>query len=92
MTGTVVVPVSVSLAGSLFTIRVASASSSGTKWRNRVQVRRPGSSTWQTIATTAGSSVTFHPGAHGTYRFRSAVRDKDTGASSGYSPAVGKVY
>ena len=92
MTGTIVVPVTVSLSGGLFTIRIASASSAGTKWRNRVQVRKPGSSTWQTVATTTGTSVVFDPGAHGTYRFRSAVRNKDTGAMSSFSPVVGKVF
>ncbi len=92
MTGQIVVPIRVSLSGGLFTITVASASSAGTKWRSRVQVRNPGSSTWHTIATTAGSSVTFEPAAHGTYRFRSAVRNKDTGATSGYSPVVSKAY
>jgi plastocyanin len=92
MTGRIVVPIRVSLSGGLFTIRVATASSSGTKWRNQVQVRRPGSSTWHTIATTTGTTVTFDPGPHGTYRFRSAVRNKDTGARSAYSPVVSKVY
>ena len=92
MTGKIVVPIRVTLSGGLFTIRVASESSAGTTWRNRVQVRRPGSSTWQTIATTTGTTVTFDPGVHGTYRFRSAVRNRDTGATSGYSPVVAKVY
>src|SRR5262245_59618014 len=50
MTGTIKVPIRVTLASGLFTIRVASATSTGTRWRNRVQVRKPGSSTWQTIA------------------------------------------
>ena len=92
MTGKIVVPIGVSRSGGRFTIRVASASTSGTRWRNRVQVRKPGSSTWQTIATTAGTSGTFAPGARGTYRFRSAVRNTDTGAASGFSPAVSTVY
>jgi hypothetical protein len=86
------VPVSVSLSHGLFTIRVATASSSGTNWRNRVQVRKPGSSSWQTIATTTASAVTYDPGRHGTYRFRSAVVNKSTGALSSFSPVVSKIY
>jgi hypothetical protein len=86
------VPISVSLSGGLFTIRVASAASTGTPWRNRIQVKRPGSSTWQTIATTTRASVTYDPGSRGTYRFRSAVVRVGTSDRSGFSPAVSKVY
>jgi plastocyanin len=93
MSGTIVVPISVSLSGGLFTIRVASATTpSSSKWRNRIQVRRPGSTSWRTIATTTARSVTFDPGPRGTYRFRSAVRNRVTGAISGFSPVVSKVY
>ena len=92
MTGTIVVSLRVSLSGGLFTIRVASASSSGTSWRNRIQVRKPGSSAWQTIATTTRASVTYDPGARGTYRFRSAVVKAGTGDRSGFSPVVSKVF
>jgi plastocyanin len=92
MTGNVTVPLGVSLSHGLFTIRVAAASSSGTVWRNRVQVRTPGSASWRTIATTTGRSVSYDPGPHGTYRFRSAVRNKATGAQSGFSPVVSKVF
>ena len=92
MTGTIVVPIAVSLSNGHFTVRVASASSSGTSWRNRVQVRKPGSSTWQTIATTTGTSVTYDPGTRGTYRFRSAVVRVGTSDRSGYSPVVSTVY
>jgi plastocyanin len=92
MTGSVVVPIAVSLSGGLFTIRVASASSSGTRWRNRIQVRKPGSSTWRTITTTTRTSVTYDPGPRGTYRFRSAVIDSGTGDRSGFSPVVSKQY
>jgi plastocyanin len=92
MTGSVLVPITVRLSGGLFTITVASASSSGTRWRNRIQVRKPGSSTWRTIATTTRASVTYDPGARGTYRFRSAVVDAATGDRSGFSPVISKVY
>ncbi|MET0772937.1 MAG: hypothetical protein ABWZ82_07625 [Candidatus Limnocylindrales bacterium] len=92
MTGTIAVSIGVSLSGGLFTIRVASASSAGTQWRNRIQVRRPGPSAWQTIATTTRASVTYDPGGRGTYRFRSAVVKAGTGDRSGYSPVVSKVY
>ena len=56
MQGTIVVPIKVTLNGSTFTITVASASASG-KWRNRVQVRKPGASNWSTITVTAAKSV-----------------------------------
>ena len=92
MTGTITVPLSVSLSGGLFTIRVASATSTGTPWRNRVQVKRPGSAAWQTIATTTRTSVTYDPGTRGTYRFRSAVVRAGTSDRSGFSPVVSKVY
>ncbi len=92
MTGTITVPISVSLSGGLFTIRVATATSTGTPWRNRIQVRKPGSSSWQTIATTTRSSVTYDPGTRGTYRFRSAVVRVGTSDRSGFSPVVSKVY
>ena len=92
MTGTIVVSIGASLSGGLFTIRVASASSAGTSWRNRIQVRRPDSSTWRTIATTTRASVTYDPGRRGTYRFRSAVVKAGTGERSGFSPVVSKVY
>ena len=81
-----------SLSHGLFTIRVASASSAGTQWRSRVQVRAPGSSSWKTFATTTARSVAYDPGRHGTYRFRSVVSNKGSGARSGFSPVVSKVY
>ena len=92
MTGSVTVPISVSLSGGLFTIRVASATSTGSPWRNRIQVRRPGSAAWQTISTTTRASVTYDPGRRGTYRFRSAVVRVGTSDRSGFSPVVSKVY
>jgi hypothetical protein len=90
MTGTIVVPVTVTRSGSTFTIKVASGSMSGTRWRNKVQVRKPGSSAWMTIATTTAKSTTYTASTSGTYQFRSAVRDNDTGAQSGWSPVVNK--
>jgi hypothetical protein len=90
MTGTIVVPITVTRIGSNFTIKVASASMSGTKWRNKVQVRKPGSSAWQTIATTTAKSVTYTNSKSGTYQFRSSVKDSNSGAMSSYSPVVSK--
>ncbi len=88
MQGKVVVPINVARSGSAFTIKVASGPTSGTRWRNKVQVRKPGSSAWTTIATTTAKSVTFTSSTSGTYQFRSAVKDATTGATSGYSPVV----
>lgn len=90
MTGTIVVPIKVTLSGSTFTITVASASTSGTKWRNRIQVRKPGTSSWQTITVTTARSVNWDTTQHGTFSFRSAVKNANTGATSGWSPAVNK--
>jgi plastocyanin len=91
MDGTIVVPIKVTRDGNTFTIRAASASMSGTKWRNRIQVKKPGSSTWQTIDVTTARSVNWGSSQHGTFRFRSAVKNSQTGATSGYSPTVTKV-
>jgi plastocyanin len=90
MDGTIVVPIKVTRSGNTFTITAASASMSGTKWRNRIQVRKPGSSTWQTITATSAKSVSWGSSQHGTFRFRSAVKNSQTGALSGYSPTVSK--
>ena len=87
MRGTIVVPIKVTLNGNTFTITVASTSASGT-WRNRIQVRKPGASSWVTIKVTAAKSVSWASSQHGTFRFRSAVKDTDTGARSGWSPVV----
>lgn len=88
MRGTVKVPIQVKRDGSTFRITVASSSVSG--YRNRVQVQKPGSSTWQTISTTSSTSVRFTGSKSGTYRFRSAVKRVSNGALSGYSPVVSK--
>ncbi len=88
MTGTIKVPISVSRDGSTFRITVASGSVSG--YKNRVQVRKPGSDTWQTIGTTSSTSVRYTASKSGTYRFRSAVKRTSTGALSGYSPVISK--
>ena len=72
MTGTITVPLKVTLSGGTFTIVVASTPTSG-KWRSRIQVRKPGSS-WQTLTTTSAASVTYGPSTVGTYQFRSAVK------------------
>lgn len=88
MRGTVKVPIKVSRDGSTFRVTVASGSVSG--YRNRVQVQKPGSSTWQTISTTSSTSVRFTASKSGTYRFRSAVKRVSNGALSGYSPVVSK--
>jgi plastocyanin len=90
MEGTVVVPIKVTRNGSTFTITAASASTSGTKWRNRIQVRRPGSSTWENVSITTAKTATFTSSKHGTYQFRSAVKNANTGARSGWSPVVNK--
>ena len=89
MQGKIVVPVRVTRSGSTFTITVSSSSSTG-KWRNKVQVRKPGSSGWTTLSTTSYRSVTYSSSKTGTYKFRSAVKNSDTGATSGYSPTVSK--
>ena len=92
MTGTVRVPPRVTLSDGEFRITVATVSSSSTKWRNKVQVQKPGSSTWVTIRTTGSRSVAYDPKTRGTYKFRSAVKNTETGALSGYSPVVSKNY
>ncbi len=86
MRGTVTVPITVTRSGSTFTIKVARGSTSGSPWRNRVQVRTPGSSSWKTVATTTAKSVTFASSKPGTYQFRSAVRNKDNGAQVRLEP------
>ncbi len=89
MRGTIVVPIKVTLSGSTFTITVASASASG-RWRNRIQVRKPGASSWSTITVTAAKSVAWGSSQHGTFQFRSAVKDTTTGSASGWSPTVSR--
>lgn len=93
MDGTITVPISVAkLSGPVrFRITVASASASGA-WRNEVQVRRPGASTWVRIARTTGTTVTYAPSKRGTYAFRSRVTNVTTGANSAWSPAVSRTF
>jgi plastocyanin len=88
MTGTITVPLKVTLSGGTFKIVVASTSTSG-KWRSKIQVRKPGSS-WKTLTTTSAASVTYGPSKVGTYQFRSAVKNHDTGATSSWSPVVSR--
>ncbi len=90
MTGTVVVPIKVTRSGSTFTVTAASASMAGTDWRNRIQVKQPGSSSWQNVATTEARSATFSSSKPGTYLFRSQVKNAASGATSGWSPTVSK--
>jgi plastocyanin len=90
MKGTIVVPIKVVRSGGTFTITVASVSTSGTRWRNRIQVRKPGASTWTTLTTTTSRSTVYTTSKHGTFRFRSSVKDAQTGATSGWSPEVTK--
>ena len=90
MKGKIVVPIKVTRDGNTFTITAASGSMSGTKWRNRIQVRKPGESTWRTIDVTTARSVNWRSSQHGTFQFRSATKDSGTGALSGYSPTVTK--
>ncbi len=89
MEGKIVVPIKVTRSGSTFTITVASASTNG-KWRNRIQVRKPGASHWSTITVTTARAVDWGTSQHGTFQFRSAVKDTTTGARSGWSPTVSR--
>ena len=88
--GTIVVPIKVTRDGNTFTVVAASQSMSGTKWRNRYQVKVPGSSTWKSVKTTSARSATYYSTKNGTFRFRSATKDSETGATSGWSPVVTK--
>jgi len=88
--GTVVVPIKVTRDGNTFTIVAASESMSGTKWRNRIQVKDPGSSTWKSVKTTSAKSATYFSTKSGTFRVRSATKNAETGATSGWSPVVTK--
>ncbi len=88
--GTIVVPIKVTRDGNTFTIVAASQSMAGTKWRNRIQVKDPGSSTWKSVKTTSARSATYFSTKSGTFRFRSATKDSETGATSGWSPVVSK--
>ncbi len=93
MDGSITVPISVAkLTGPVrFRVTVASAPATG-PWRNEVQVRRPGSSTWKRIALTTATSVTFTPSKRGTHLFRSRVTNTSTGADSGWSPTVSRTW
>ena len=91
MIGTVIVPVGVALVGDRFRITAASVASGGS-WRHVVQVRKPGSSTFQTIGTTTAAKVTFKPGQHGTFVFRAAVKNISSGKLSGWSPTVSRTW
>ena len=57
-----------------------------------MQVRKPGSSTFQTIGTTTGAKITFKPGQHGTFVFRAAVKNISSGGFSGWSPTVSRTW
>ena len=91
MRGRIMVPIKVTRSGNTFTIVAASGSMSGTKWRNRIQVKKPGDSAWTTIIATTAKSVNWGSSETGTFRFRSAVKNSQTGALSGYSPTVVKI-
>jgi hypothetical protein len=54
-----------------------------------VQVKRPGSATFETIHEgTTETESTYAPADDGFYRFRARLRATATGATSGWSPAV----
>ena len=94
MTGSVVVPIAVTrLAGPVrFRVTLATKTAAA-PWKHQVQVRRPGSSTWVTIATTSGPSVTWRPARHGTHAFRARlVKGTPAGAHSGWTPPVGATW
>lgn len=88
--GAIVVPIKVTRDGNTFTIVAASESMSGTRWRNRIQVKDPGSLTWKSVKTTSARSATYFSTKQGTFRFRSATKDSETGETSGWSPVVNK--
>jgi plastocyanin len=93
MKGTVRVPIKVTRLYSPARFRVtAAASSSSSPWKHEIQVQKPGSSAWTRIALTTSASVTFTPGKHGTFHFRSRVTNTTTGADSGWSPTVTRSY
>ena len=83
------VPIKVSLSGSTFTVTAASASATG-NGATASRSRKPGASSWTTITVTTARSVNWGSSQHGTFQFRSAVKNKDTGARSGWSPIVNR--
>jgi plastocyanin len=93
MRGTVTVPLRVTkLSGPVrFSISVATGSVAS-PWKHVVQVRRPGASSFVTIATTEAATVTFRPLAHGTYAFRSKLVRTTTGSASGWSPTASATF
>lgn len=94
MTGTVTVPIAVGRLAGPVRFRVTLASRApATPWKHEVQVRRPGSTRWVTIATTGAASVTWRPSAHGRYSFRARlVKGAPAGARSGWTPAVAATW
>jgi outer membrane protein assembly factor BamB len=71
-----------------FTVRLASAPAPA-GFKLTVQVRRPGSTAFATLATTQAASVSFTPDAGpGTYGFRVHLRKSVDGTHSDWSPAA----
>jgi plastocyanin len=88
MRGAVIVPVSVQRLPVTGRLRITVGTvTPPAPWRNQVQVRRPRSSTWSTIATTVDIYVDFSPTRKGVYRFRSGVTD-GAGHRSAWSPVA----
>jgi plastocyanin len=93
MDGTVTVPISVTKLTGPVRFRVTMASRSiSSPWRHVVQVRKPGSSSFQTIGTTTASTVTWRPTKRGTHVFRSKVLNINNNQDSAWSPTVSRTY
>lgn len=89
LTGNISVPVVASPASgstsTQFTVTWASAPPSGAHVFD-VQVEPPGATRYSQLLTgTTQTATTFTPTATGVYRFRSRLRDAQTGAATGYS-------
>ena len=73
--------------GTSFTILTSAMPTLPAALGSDIRYRRPGSEFWNRLVTSTGNgSTTFTPDRSGTYTFQSRLRNKTTGAVSGWSP------
>jgi len=95
MTGTIVVPISVSRLSSPTRFHVTAGTTklaSSAPYTHVYQVEKPGSSTWTTFTKSKSGSVNYAPTAHGTYHFRSYLQSTSGHGLSEPSPAVSATF
>lgn len=88
MSGRIVVPIALARLTGPLRVRITVASAAAPDgWRHEIQARRPGGSTWTSVATTSATSAIHRPGRRGSWSYRSRlVRVGGGSEASAWSP------